>query len=111
MMAVREALARLAGRLGFIRACGLFDSEYLRSLAFDVKTIVDVGVNQGTKPLYDVFGDCRFGLVDPRGQAESFLFHKPVRYVFVNKGRLPRWGGAPFEHKRLARRRFLNARR
>jgi FkbM family methyltransferase len=86
MMAVRDALARLAGRLGYRRACGLFDSEYLRSLAFDVKTIVDVGVNQGTKPLYDAFGDCWFVLVDPRRDAESFLRHKPARYVFVNKG-------------------------
>jgi FkbM family methyltransferase len=45
-----------------------------------------VGVDSGTKPLYDAFSDCLFVLVDPRREAESLLEHKPDRYAYVNKG-------------------------
>ena len=85
MTALREVLTRLAHRLGYARG-ELFNSDYLRSLGFSVKTVVDVGVNNGTKALYDAFEDCRFVLVDPRRDAEALLQDKPARYVFVNKG-------------------------
>jgi FkbM family methyltransferase len=86
MTVIRELLARLASHLGCRRARGLFESDYLRSLGFDVKTVIDVGVDSGTKPLYDAFDDCLFVLVDPRREAELLLQHKPDRYVYVNKG-------------------------
>jgi FkbM family methyltransferase len=86
MAAIRETLVRLASHLGYRRERGLFESNYLRSLDFDVKTVIDVGVNKGTRPLYDAFDDCMFVLVDPRRDAESFLRDKPNRYVFVNNG-------------------------
>lgn len=76
----------MARHLGYRRAQGLFESDYLKSLGFDVKTVIDVGVDSGTKPLYDAFDDCLFVLVEPRRDAESLLEHKPNRYVFVNKG-------------------------
>jgi FkbM family methyltransferase len=47
----------------------LFDGNYLRSLGFNVRTIIDIGVYTGTRPLYDAFDD-----------------HRPRRYNFVNKG-------------------------
>ena len=85
MRAFRATLARLAKQLELRRAGGLFESEYLRSLGFDVRTVIDVGVDRGTKPLYDAFNDCLFVLVDPRHQAESILRDKPGWYVFINK--------------------------
>jgi hypothetical protein len=59
MRSFRSTLARLAKQLGLRRAGGLFESEYLRSLGFDVRTVIDVGVDRGTKPLYDAFNDFR----------------------------------------------------
>jgi hypothetical protein len=56
----------------------------LRSLRFDVRTAIDIGVDRITKPLYDAFNDCLFLLLDPRRQAESLLLEKPARYVFIN---------------------------
>jgi FkbM family methyltransferase len=85
MRSFRSTSARLAKQLGLRRAGGLFESEYLRSLGFDVRTVIDVGVDRGTKPLYDAFNDCLFVLVDPRHEAESMLRDKPGRYVFINK--------------------------
>jgi FkbM family methyltransferase len=86
MTAIRETLARLARHLGYRNARGLFESDYLRSLGFNVKTVIDVGVDSGTKSLYEAFDDCLFVLVDPRREAESLLRDKPGRHVFVNKG-------------------------
>jgi len=85
MRAFRATLGRVARQVGLRRAGGLFESQYLRSLGFEVKTVIDVGVDRGTKPLYEAFDDCLFLLVDPRRQAESLLRDKPTRYVFVNK--------------------------
>jgi FkbM family methyltransferase len=86
MTVIRAAMARLARHFGYRPARGLFESDYLRSLGFEVKTIIDVGVDSGTKPLYDAFDDCFFVLVEPRREGESVLQHKPDRYVYVNKG-------------------------
>lgn len=70
MSVFRPTLARLVKQLGFRCAGGLFEAEYLRSLNFDVKTVTDIGVDRGTKPLYGAFDSCFFLLVDPRRQAE-----------------------------------------
>jgi FkbM family methyltransferase len=80
----RAVLARLGRHLGLRRSGGLFNSNYLRSLGFNINTVIDIGVDRGTKPLYDAFADCRFVLIDPRRQAESLLRDRPRQYVFVN---------------------------
>jgi len=94
MSVFRAALARFAKRLGLARAQdgGLFEGEYLRSLGFDVRTVIDVGVDSGTKPLYDAFDGGFFVLVDPRRQVESMLRDRPSRYIFVNKALAARAG-------------------
>jgi hypothetical protein len=111
MRAFRATFARLAKQFGLRRAGGLFESEYLRSLGFDVRTVIDVGVDRGTKPLYDAFNDCLFVLVDPRHEAEAMLRDKPGRYVFIKRRWRRQRASASFENKRQARRPFLNARR
>jgi FkbM family methyltransferase len=83
---IRGAIRRVARRLGYVRGRALFESDYLRSLGFDVRTVIDVGVDSGTPPLYDAFDDCLFVLVEPRREGESLLHQKPDRYLFVNKG-------------------------
>lgn len=85
MTTVRAILASAAKQLGVRQAGGLFDSNYLRSLGFAVRTVVDVGVDRGTKPLYDAFPESQFVLVDPRRQAESLLRDRPPRYIYINK--------------------------
>lgn len=75
----------MSERLGLRRPEGLFTCRYLQSLGFDVKTVIDVGVDRGTKPLYDAFDRCLFVLVDPRREAELMLRDRPLRYVYVNK--------------------------
>jgi FkbM family methyltransferase len=107
MTVIRETLARLAGRLGYRRAGGLFDRDYLRSLGFDVKTVVDVGVNHGTRPLYNAFDDCQFVLVDPRRGAEALLRDKPARYVFVNKGLAASAGQLTLQEQDAGKTTFL----
>jgi FkbM family methyltransferase len=86
LSALPESLRLLAGRLGARLSRDLFRRDYLRSLKFDVKTIVDVGVHRGTKPLYEAFPDCLFVLVDPQRDCELMLLHRPARYVVVNSG-------------------------
>ena len=58
----------------------------LRALATDPKTIIDVGVQSGTPPLYKAFNHLPFVLVDPQRGAETLLKHKPTNYQFVEKG-------------------------
>ncbi len=107
MTVIREILARLASHLGYMRERELFENDYLRSLGFDVKTVIDVGVNRGTKPLYDAFDDCLFVLVDPRREAESFLRDKPGRYVFVNKGLAATAGRRTLREQEAGKTTFL----
>jgi hypothetical protein len=109
MRAFRATLARLAKQLALRRAGGLFESEYLRSLGFDVRTVIDVGVGRGTKPLYEAFNDCLFVLVDPRPEAESMLRDKPADMCSSTRRWRRQRASASFENKRQARRPFLNA--
>ncbi len=81
----RATWTRAIKKLGLRRPGGLFDSEYLRSLNLEVRTVIDVGVDRGTRPLYDAFSDCLFVLVDPSRQAESLLRDRPRRYIYINK--------------------------
>jgi len=86
MIATWGGVAQIAGRLGYRRHRGMFERNYLRSLGFNVKTVVDIGVYRGTPPLYEAFDNCLFILVDPQRGAEALLRRPPARYIFVNKG-------------------------
>ncbi|WFU86315.1 FkbM family methyltransferase [Rhizobium sp. CC1099] len=59
--------------------------DYLRSLATNAKTIIDIGVHTGTPRLYKAFNDLPFVLIDPAKGAEERLQHKPKNYIYVNK--------------------------
>jgi FkbM family methyltransferase len=83
---IRTWLTRLRDRLSYRWGRELFTPGYLKSLGFNVNTIIDVGVDWGTRPLYEAFSGCQFVLVDPRRDAEAKLSYKPTRYVFVNQG-------------------------
>ena len=85
LIPLRSPLRKLARVCGYRNPCDLFQKSYLQSLGFDVSTIVDVGVDHGTKELYGAFENCFFVLVDPRRNAPSLLRYKPARYIFVNK--------------------------
>ncbi|KAK6020025.1 methyltransferase, FkbM family [Ostertagia ostertagi] len=62
-----------------------FGPRYLRQIAPDVATIIDVGVHKGTKTLYDSFSHLPFILIDPQRGCEAMMEHKPKDYTFVNK--------------------------
>ncbi|MEQ1403821.1 FkbM family methyltransferase [Neorhizobium sp. Rsf11] len=59
---------------------------YLRYLATDPKTIIDIGVSTGTPKLYEAFNHLPFLLVDPQRNSEQKLKYKPAKYTFVEKG-------------------------
>ena len=77
--------------LPMVTPTSLFDAAYLRSLGLTARTILDVGVGHGTKPLYEAFADRRFVLIDPRRGGKSLLRAWPRDYVFFNAalGRTP----------------------
>jgi FkbM family methyltransferase len=81
----RKPLGHLARMFGYRNRFDLFRSEYLKSLGFQVDTIVDAGVDYGTIPLYRAYADALFVLVDPRRDAPAMLQMKPGRYQYVNK--------------------------
>ena len=85
LIPLRSPLGKLARVCGYRNPFDLFQRNYLQSLCFDVSTIVDVGVDHGTKELYGAFENCFFVLVDPRRNAPSLLRYKPARYTYVNK--------------------------
>lgn len=60
--------------------------EYIRSLATNAKTIVDVGVWEGTPQLYKAFAELPFILIDPAKGVKENLSWKPRNYTFIEKG-------------------------
>jgi FkbM family methyltransferase len=81
---VRDRLAQLAQPLIRGRR-GLFKADYLRSLRFGVRTVLDVGVYTGTPHLYRAFDDCLFVLIDPLKNCKNLLECQPRRYHFISK--------------------------
>jgi FkbM family methyltransferase len=59
---------------------------YLRYLATEPKTIIDIGVSAGTPKLYEAFKQLPFLLVDPQRNSEQKLKTRPENYTFVEKG-------------------------
>ncbi|VIO77498.1 FkbM family methyltransferase [Bradyrhizobium ivorense] len=55
-----------------VRNFGLF-FKHLKSLDFDVKTVIDVGVALGTSPIYDAFPRARYFLVEPVEECRPIL--------------------------------------
>ena len=59
--------------------------DFLRSLATNAKTIIDVGVWEGTPQLYKAFPDLPFVLIDPARGIEENLLRRPKNFKFVQK--------------------------
>ena len=55
-----------------VRNFGLF-FKHLKSLGFDVKTVVDVGIAFGTSPIYDAFPRAKYFLVEPVAECRPML--------------------------------------
>ena len=47
-----------------VRDFGLF-FKHLKSLGFDFRTVIDVGIAFGTSPIYDAFPRARYFLIEP----------------------------------------------
>jgi FkbM family methyltransferase len=43
-----------------------FTTKYLKSLNFNINTLIDIGVNQGTPDIYAAFPDSKMLLIDPQ---------------------------------------------
>jgi FkbM family methyltransferase len=108
MTAIRRHLAEMARALGLRKSPGLFHSHYLRSLGFTAKTIVDIGVYKGTRPLYQAFSECLFILVDPQRNIENLLLDRPSRCVFVNKGLAATKGRLTLREQAAGKTTFLS---
>jgi FkbM family methyltransferase len=54
------------------RTFGLF-FKHLKSLGFEVKTVIDVGIAFGTSPIYDAFPRARYFLIEPVEECRPVL--------------------------------------
>jgi len=91
-MSVFEAeFHKFATRFGYVKQSVFFNPYYLRSLDLQPQSIIDVGVRNGTRPLYLAYPELDFLLVDPQIEGEDVLRFKPNHYKFVGKavGRAP----------------------
>jgi len=55
-----------------VRSFGLF-FKHLKSLGFDFRTVIDVGVALGTPPIYEAFPRARYFLVEPVAECRPVL--------------------------------------
>lgn len=55
-----------------VRNFGLF-FKHLKSLGFDVRTVIDVGIAFGTPPIYEAFPRARYFLVEPVAECRPVL--------------------------------------
>jgi FkbM family methyltransferase len=55
-----------------VRSFGLF-FKHLKSLGFEARTVIDVGVAFGTPPIYDAFPRARYFLVEPVAECRPVL--------------------------------------
>ncbi len=55
-----------------VRSFGLF-FKHLKSLGFDVRTVIDVGVAFGTPPIYQAFPRARYFLIEPVAECRPVL--------------------------------------
>src|SRR6201994_463308 len=55
-----------------VRSFGLF-FKHLKSLGFDFRTVIDVGVAFGTPPIYEAFPRARYFLVEPVAECRPVL--------------------------------------
>lgn len=54
--------------------------EHIKSLGFNPKTVIDVGVATGTPPLYEAFPDAYFVLFEPTAEFEPNLHQITQKY-------------------------------
>src|ERR1700733_4468776 len=55
-----------------VRSFGLF-FKHLKSLGFEVRTVIDVGIAFGTAPIYEAFPRARYFLVEPVAECRPVL--------------------------------------
>ncbi len=79
-----DEFAEFAKRFGYEKKSEFMNPYYLRGLNFQVVSVIDAGVRQGTPSLYHAFPDANFYLVDPQRGGDTILAHKPSRYTFIN---------------------------
>jgi FkbM family methyltransferase len=55
-----------------VRSFGLF-FKHLKSLDFDIRTVIDVGIAFGTPPIYEAFPRARYFLIEPVAECRPVL--------------------------------------
>ena len=55
-----------------VRNFGLF-FKHLKSLDFDIRTVIDVGIAFGTAPIYEAFPRARYFLIEPVAECRPVL--------------------------------------
>src|SRR5260370_17284590 len=70
-----------------VRNFGLF-FKHLKSLGFEVRTVIDVGIAFGTSPIYDAFPRARYFLVEPVAECRPVL-EKPKHRLNAEHFLLP----------------------
>ncbi|MGC7990937.1 hypothetical protein ACP3WY_25095, partial [Salmonella enterica] len=55
-----------------VRNFGLF-FKHLKSLGFDMRTVIDVGIAFGTSPIYEAFPRAKYFLVEPVAECRPIL--------------------------------------
>jgi len=58
---------------GWLSGRTYFDPRYISRLGFRPRTLVDVGVGQGTPPLYDAFPEPYLVLIEPLAEFDSHI--------------------------------------
>ena len=77
-------LAELARANGYRKEIDLFRRpSYLSTFGPEVKTVFDVGVSRGTRPLYVAFPQCDFILIDPNKAGESIMRYRPEKFTYL----------------------------
>lgn len=82
----RRMLAKkLLLKSGYIVSPEKMSKQYLHSLGFSPKTVIDVGVNRGTPGLYQAFENSTIVLVDPRQESIDKTVKAFNNYHFVTQ--------------------------
>ncbi|MBO9448436.1 FkbM family methyltransferase [Ruegeria sp. R14_0] len=68
-----QRLSRRLKRRGYEVSPNKETGAYIRSLGFQVQTVIDVGVAGGTAHLYEAFPDAKFVLIEPIAEYETKL--------------------------------------
>ena len=87
MISKQEAITKLRQE-GYHISKNRFSTNYLKSLNFKIKTLIDIGVNNGTPNLYAAFPKADMFLIDPQEiSLENLELWQKDKYkiTFINK--------------------------